>query len=241
MQRPITQTITHLFLDAIYLPVRRPGFTAKQALLCAVGIAKDGTKHALGFLLGDRESADAWNALIRELLVRGLNHKALRLVISDDHKAILAAVAEQLNTPHQLCVVHKMRNALARVAAKNRKDFYADFKAVYWAQSPEDAQRALGRLEAKWGSMYPKATQIACANSEAFLRFHNEPQYLWRTLRSTNLIERFNREIRRRLNSVGTMHGENVLHKLLWCVATEQEKRWTKTKLPTVKELKKAA
>lgn len=241
LTRPLPQNIAYLFLDALYLPVRKPGFTKKQALLAAIGLTSDGKRHVLGFLLGDRENQDSWSTLLKELLARGLKRDALALVISDDHKAIASAVSDVLGLPHQLCIIHKMRNALVRVAAPHRKEFYADFKAAFWATSEQEAFVALGRLQAKWAKAYPKATQIACANPEAFLRFMNQPAHFWTILRSTNLIERFNREIRRRLRPAGAMHSENELWKLLWAVSTEQEKRWEKRSLNHFKNQKKGA
>ena len=245
LQRPIAEAFEYLYLDAIYLPFKYPKATETAALLCAIGLTGSGKRCVLGFLLGDKESEDSWTALIKDLLARGLQRDAIVLVISDEHKAILAAVRNTLGgKPHQLCVIHKMRNTLCRVHGKHhRKKFYADFKAIFWANSKEDALRAVGRLEANWARLYPKAVQIACANVDAFLRFMNEPLKLWTILRSTNLIERFNRELRRRLNAAGTMVSENELWKLAGSVAQEQEKRWAKRKLykSIVKEQKKAA
>jgi putative transposase len=242
LHRPIVPPIDYLFLDALYLPVRKPGFTTDQALLVAVGITPEKLRIPLGFMLGDRENNDSWGTFLKELLSRGLSGEALTLVISDDHKAIAAAVKDVLAADHQLCVVHKMRNALCRVASKHKKEFYADFTAIYWAESKDEALRALGRLESKGGKLYPKATQIACARPQAFLRFMEQPKALWKTLRSTNLIERFNREIRRRLDPAGAMHSENELWKLIWSVASAQELRWAKRYKPqNIKELKNAA
>jgi len=245
LEHPITEPFDYLYLDAIYLPIKLPKATEKAALLCAIGLTRTGKRRVLGFLLGDRENDDSWTALIKDLLRRGLDRDRIDLVISDEHKAILSAVGSTLGNAHQLCVIHKMRNALCRVHGKHhRREFYADFTAIYWAQSKDDALRALGRLEARWGRLYPKAVQIACANPEAFLRFMDQPGELWTILRSTNLIERFNRELRRRLNAAGAMFGENELWKLAGTVAIEQEKRWDKRALKnikTVKELKLAA
>ena len=241
LSRPITQPIAYLFLDALYLPVKKPGFTSKQALLVAIGMTTEGKRFVLGFLLGDRESTDSWSALLKDLLDRGLDHSALALAISDDHKAIAAAMEANLPAPHQLCVIHKMRNALARVASRDRKTFYADFTAAFWAPSKDAALLALGRLQEKWLSVYPKAVQIATANPDAFLRFFDHPKHLWTILRSTNLIERFNREIRRRLNPAGAMHSEDELWKLLWSISNQQEARWNKCKIHVFKDLTHSA
>jgi transposase-like protein len=228
MSRPVPEGIRFLFLDALYLPVRKPGFTAKQALLAAIGVTDQGAKHVLGFVLGDRENHDSWSALIKDLLNRGLKRDALALVLSDDHKAIRSAVDHVLGIPHQLCVVHKMRNALARVSAPNRKEFYRDFTRIYWAKSKSLALVALGELRGRWQSVYPKAVDIATAESDQFLRFMDFPEPFWTTLRSTNLIERFIRELRRRLRPAGALPAENALWKLVWSVSVEQERRWAR-------------
>jgi transposase-like protein len=241
LARKLPEGITYLFIDALYLPVRKETFTTKQALLVAMGLTKDGKRHLLGFLLGDKESNDSWSTLLKELLARGLKRNDVALVISDDHKAIRAAVHDVLGLPHQLCVIHKMRNTLVRVAAGHRKEFYADFKAAFWAKSRKDALMALGRLEAKWVKLYPKAVQSATADADLFLRFHDQPEPLWTVLRSTNLIERFNRELRRRLRPAGAMQTENEAWKIVWAVSTEQEKRWNRRRVHGAKELALAA
>jgi transposase-like protein len=230
LARPLPAGIVYLFLDAIYLPLRRKT-TDQQALLVALGLTADGHAHVLGFLLGDRESTDSWSTLLKELLARGLDRSILRLAISDDHKAIRAAVDQELAVPHQLCVVHKMRNARLRVASKDRRAFLRDFKAAYWAESKDQALLALGRLQATWQSAYPAATRTALADAEAFLRFMDQPRALWTTLRTSNLIERFNRELRRRLRSAGALPGEDSLWKLVWSVSVEQDKRWSRRRV----------
>lgn len=225
--RAIPEAIRYLFLDALYLPVRRKT-TVKQALLVAMGVTADGQRHILGILLGDREAEDSWSALLKDLKNRGLKRDDLRLVISDDHKAIFSSVAAELGIPHQLCVVHKLRNIRLRVAASDRDDFLADFKAIFWAASRELALQSAGRLQARWEARYPKAVTLTLDRLESFTRFFDEPQAYWTLLRSTNLIERFNRELRRRLDSAGAMQSELEVLKLVWSVSLAQEKRWTR-------------
>jgi transposase-like protein len=226
LARPVAQDIRHLYLDACYLPAKKLGFTASQALLVAIGTDAKGYNHVLGFLFGDREDKDTWTAFLKDLLNRGLDRQSLRLAVSDEHGAIRASVAEVLAVPHQICLVHKMRNVRARVAAKDRSAFLADFKAVYWAKNRDLANQALGQLRARWQGRYPKAVAITEANFDACLTFMREPQALWTTLRSSNVIERFIRELRRRLRPAGAMMAEAEVWKLVWAVSTEQERRW---------------
>ena len=241
LNRPIPPDIAYLFLDAIYLPVRRSKFTAKEAILVALGVTPEGKRHVLGFLLGDRESDDSWSALVKDLLARGLDRSKIKLAISDDHKGISSAVRNLLAVPHQLCVVHKMRNVRVRIAAKDQKEFLADFKKIFWADSKEEAYKAIGVLQATWGARYPKAVELTCADPDRFLGFLGEPKAIWKTLRSSNLIERFNRELRRRLRPAGAMQAEGEVWKLVWSISNEQERRWENKRVHGAKHLKMAA
>lgn len=229
---PIPADIHYLFLDALYLPVRRPGFTKEQALLLALGVDAEDRRHVLGFILGDRESKDSWQSLIKDLLARGLDRATLRLVVSDEHKGIESAVADLLGVAHQLCVVHLERNVKHRVAAPDWKAVLEDFQRVFWAASREEALRALGQLQGRWGPRYPKAVALVTRRFEDHIRFFNEPQRLWTLLRCTNLIERFIRELRRRLDSAGAMHSEMEVSKLVWSVSQAQQARWARAWKP---------
>ncbi|MDD5657352.1 MAG: IS256 family transposase [Elusimicrobia bacterium] len=223
---PIPAGIQYLFLDAIYLPVRRPGFTSEQALLLALGVDGDGRRHVLGFALGDRESKDSWAALIKDLLARGLDRQVLHLVISDEHKGIESAVSELLAVAHQLCVVHLERNVKHKVAAPDWKDVLADFHRIFWTPNRDESVRALGAFEGRWAAAYPRTVALVTRRFEDHVRFFAEPDKFWTLLRCTNLIERFNRELRRRLNPAGAMHSELKVSKLVWAVAEAQKSRW---------------
>ncbi len=238
--RPITDEIAYLFLDALYLPVRVSKFTAKQAILAAIGITPDGKRHVLGFLLGDRESEDSWSAFIKELKARGLDTSKIKLAISDDHKAIGAAVSKLLAVPHQLCIVHKMHNVRVRIAGKDQKEFMADFKKIFWAPNRESAYIALGQLQSRWKRFYPKAVELTCADPERFLTFMNEDKAIWSTLRSSNLIERFNRELRRRLRPAGAMQAEGEVWKLVWSISIEHQRRWETKRIHGAKHMSAA-
>jgi transposase-like protein len=235
--RAVPEDIEYLFLDALYLPVQwrktlslQEGFTTKQALLCCLGIDSQGQTHVLGHLLGLRENLESWEALIEALLKRGLNPSRLRLVISDEHKAIIGAVQNKLGTPHQYCIFHKMKNIRLRVPNQDRQAYLEDFRGIFWAKSREDAVRAVGVLEGKWASRYPKVVELTLANLDNFLMFMNEPKARWKALRTSNRIERFNAELRRRLRPAGTIHSGLELTKIFWSVSESQERTWKKKK-----------
>lgn len=231
--RPISDDILYIFLDALYLPVHwrstealAKGFTAKQALLCGLGIDSAGITHYLGHLLGDRENQESWNAFLDNLLKRGLNPAHIHLAISDEHKAIIAAVQNKLGIPHQYCVFHKMQNVRTRIPGQDRKAFLEDFSTVFWAESRDKAVQATGFLQAKWSDRYPRIVELTLRNLENYLMFMNEPKERWKSLRTSNRIERFNAELRRRLRPAGTIHSELELTKIIWSVSNAQEKTW---------------
>jgi putative transposase len=236
-KRMIPEDIEYMFLDALYLPVVRQKFTSKEALLVALGIDSKGNCTVLGYLLGDRESNDSWESFLEELIAKGLRRENINMVISDEHKAIVSSVESILRVPHQLCVFHKMKNVRVRVASPDKKEFMADFKNIYWASSIDEAKRHSGILEGKWGKRYHKAVEISLRNFESYTVFFNEPKELWKSIRTSNRLERFNRELRRRLRPAGAMHTELELRKIVWTVSDAQETRWGKRKAIGYKEL----
>ncbi|MBW0008311.1 MAG: transposase [Sphingomonas sp.] len=159
------------------------------------------------------------------MLKRGINVQPLRLVISDEHKGIESAVARLLGVVHQLCIVHLLRNIKTRVAAPNWKAVLANLRAVFGANSRQDASRSLGALQARQSS-YPKAVEVVTRRFDDHLHFFKNLDRLWTLLRSSNFIERFNRELRGRLRPVGAMHSELEVLKFVWAVSEAQQKRW---------------
>lgn len=230
-KKPIAPDISYLFLDATYLPFKRPQKTHKNALFLALGVTSEGTRHFLGYFVGDRESTDSWEAFLDELLDRGLRRDHLRLVVSDHHKGIEGAVQSRLGLPQQLCLVHLLRNLRARVSRTNWKLFLEDFKAIFWARSKEEALVAKGRFVERWEKWYSKAVGMVVERFDGYVQFMNEPKPLWRYLRSTNLIERFIREVKRRTRSAGAMHSELEVGKLLYSVTQDQEASWRNRRL----------
>lgn len=177
-KRPLPEGIRYLYLDALYLTVRRQETGVKQALLVAIGVDGNLKRHFLGYMVGDRESEASWVAMLEDLLNRGLDRKSLRMVVSDAHAGIIAAVEKRLGVTHQLCVVHKMKNVRFRVAWKDQKAFMADFKAVYWAKSREEALVALGSLKARWSKTYPKAVEMTAEKFDSYtLFFQEDPKF----------------------------------------------------------------
>jgi len=237
-KQPLPKDLVFLYLDAMYVSVRRQERFEKTALLIAVGVDKNLKRHFLGFLLGSCENRETWGVLIQNLLDRGLSTETLRLVISDAHEGIREAVKELLKPPHQLCVIHKFRNARARVAQSNQKAFAQDFNRVFWAVNRSQALVALGHLKATWEKVHPKAVETVERDLEEYLLFFDEDPKFWMITRSSNLVERFVEEIRRRLKPARGMQNEFELEKLLYTVAMAQQERWNHLKVHTSRKEK---
>jgi len=119
-----------------------------------------------------------------------------------------------------------MKNVQVRIPSKDKEDFMADFREIFWADSKDESLKAVGRLQAKWDERYPRIVEQVLANLEHFLIFMEEPEERWKNLRTSNRIERFNRELRARLNPAGTIHSELELSKIVWSVSSAQEEGW---------------
>jgi len=232
-KRPLPSNLRYLYLDALYVSLRGPEHFEKSALLVAIGVDEHMKRHFLGFLLASRENRETWSALVQDLLDRGLSASSIRLVISDAHEGIREAVKDLLRTPHQLCVVHKQRNARARVSHANQKAFIVDFNRVFWAENRSQALVALGQLKSRWEKVHPKAVETVERDLEDYLRFFDEDRKYWTITRSSNLIERFMEELRRRLKPARGLQNEFELDKLVYGVATAQQERWNRLKVHT--------
>jgi len=188
----------------------------------------EGHWRRLGVRPGDKQHGGSGWGVGKDRLGRGVDRNARKLVVADEQSGIEQAVKELLNVPHQLCVVHLMRNCTARVAAPHRKLFLELFKNIFWAKTREAALTAAGTLQGRLGAAYPKAVGLVMRRLDDHLRFLDEPEAFWTLLMTSNLIERFNYELRRRLNSAGTMHSELEVLKLMWSISKAQEDRWAK-------------
>ena len=195
--RPIPEDMAWVYLDGFFLKVLREGIgVEREAVYVALGVTPGGQRQVLGFWLLPTESATAWEEVLRELWQRGL--RRVLLFITDGLPGMEEAIRRVYPLAQwQVCVVHRVRSSLAQVRARDRALLAQDLKGIYGARSRVEALEALERLKEAWGSRYPSLVAAWWENSGALLRFYDYPQVLWPYLRSTNLMERFIREVRR--------------------------------------------
>jgi transposase-like protein len=215
----------YLILDARYEKVRRGGRIESTAVLVIAGIEETGRRDVLGYWLGDSESEATWGEAFADLKARGL--KGVELVVSDAHKGIRKALSKHFQgAGWQRCQVHLMRELLNRAAWQDRKELAADLRAIYASEEPEQCLAAAEAVAGKWERRLPKmakALREGVEDTLAVLAFPGEHR---RRLRTTNMIERQNREFRKRTRKVSIFPNEGSAARLYGAMCLELSEKW---------------
>jgi transposase-like protein len=224
LNRPIEGDWPYLWIDATYVKVRQNGRIVSVAVIIAVGVNSDGRREVLGMDIGASEAETFWTAFLRKLARRGL--RGVKLVISDSHEGIKAAVAKVLSTTWQRCRVHFMRNVLAHAGKQGRRVISA-FIATAFAQDDAEAARQQWRHIAD--QIRPKVPKLAAMMDEAeadVLAYMGFPAAHRAKLHSTNPLERLNGEVKRRTEVVGIFPNEAAIERLVGAILMEQNDEW---------------
>jgi transposase-like protein len=222
--RPIEGDWPYVWLDATYVKVRRGGRIVSTAIIIAIGVNGDGRREVLGLDICPSEADTFWGEFLRKLARRGL--RGVKLVISDAHEGLKAAVAKVLGASWQRCRVHFMRNALAH-ANKNGRRVVSAFIATAFAQGSADAAGKQWRNVAD--QLRAKLPKLAALLDEAevdVLAFMSFPREHWDKISSTNPIERLNGEIKRRADVVGIFPNDDAIVRLVGAILMEQNDEW---------------
>lgn len=224
-ERELDGPYPYLYLDATYLKANWGGRVTGVALLAAVGVDAEGHRELLALEVAPAERADAWQALLQGLVDRGL--KGVKLVISDDHEAIKAAVdAELPGVAWQRCLAHFQRNVLAHVAAHARDEVAADLKEIFAVRRRRTAEALAEEFAERWRADYPRAVEIFEAGVADALTYLDFPSGHRRRIRTTNGLERLFQEIKRRTRVVGVFPSERSVIALTTTVAIRVTEKW---------------
>jgi transposase-like protein len=224
LDRPLEGEWPYLWLDATYLKVRQNGRIVSVAVIIAVGVNGAGRREVLGLAIGPSEAETFWTDFLRRLARRGL--RGVKLVISDAHEGLKAAVAKVLHASWQRCRVHFMRNVLAHAGKQGRRVVSA-FIATAFAQNDAEAARTQWRHVAD--QLRPRVPKLAAMMDEAeadVLGYMSFPAAHRAKLHSTNPIERLNGEIKRRTDVVGIFPNEDAIVRLVGAILLEQNDEW---------------
>ncbi len=224
LERPLEGDWPYLWIDATYLKVRQNGRIVSGAVIVAVGVNTDGRREVLGLDIGPSEAEPFWTAFLRKLARRGL--RGVKLVISDAHEGLKAAIAKILSATWQRCRVHFMRNALAH-AGKSGRRVVSAFVATAFAQN--DAESAKQQWRRVADQLRPKLPKLAALMDEAepdVLAYMTFPSQHRAKLHSTNPLERLNGEIKRRTEVVGIFPNEAAITRLVGAILLEQNDEW---------------
>lgn len=196
-QRRLEERYVYAFADGTYFTVIYNAEGCKMPILAVVGISTAGQREVLAFGVGDRENEQAWKDLFDDLKARGV--KEMGLWVSDGNQAMLNAITKKFPTSaRQRCVVHKMDNVLSYIPNKQQEQVEPELKALFYQKSRQEADQAVAAFIEKYQKIYPTAVACLQRDLEACLTFYSFPKDHWKTIRTTNVIERLFGEVKRR-------------------------------------------
>jgi putative transposase len=223
--RHLDEPYPYLILDARYERVREGGVIRSQAVLVAIGINQDGYRQILGVELSGRESQGSWREFLVSLKERGLH--GVEFVVSDDHQGLRRSLMEILpEAAWQRCYVHFLRNALDHMPRKASDDCLQELRWLYDRRNLAEAQKDLSAWLARWQKTYPKLCDWVEENIAETLTFYRLPIGHHKHLKSTNMLERLNEEIKRRTRVVRIVSNQESCLRLIRALAVETHEGW---------------
>ena len=223
--RRLEEAYPYLIVDARYEKVREAGLIRSRAVQIAIGINWDGRREVLGVELANRETESSWRKFLEGLRQRGLH--GVEFVVSDDHAGLRRAIQELLpEAAWQRCYVHFLRNALDYLPRKADDDCLTELRWLYDRQNLQEARRDLAAWLQKWQGKYPKLCDWVENNIEDTLTFYRLPREHHKHLKSTNMLERLNEELKRRTHVVRIFPNEASCLRLTRALAAETHEDW---------------
>jgi transposase-like protein len=223
-RRPLEGRYPYLWLDAKVEKVRDSGRVVRKCLVLAYGVHESGYREVIGLDVGECETEAFWRSFLRSLVERGLT--GVQLVVSDAHAGLKKAIGQMLGCPWQRCSVHFLREALGHVRKDQQGMVAALLRPLFNADSREQASELVGDALERLRKPLPKVAALLEEAEEDLLAFSCFPRDHWPKLRSTNPLERVNREIGRRTDVVGIFPNDKALLRLAASVVIEQNDEW---------------
>ena len=224
-KRRLEEAYPYVIVDARYERIREHGTIQSRAVLIAIGINNDGRRCILGVELAERESRNSWTQFLLGLRERGLH--GVEFVVSDDHAGLKAAIREVMTeAAWQRCYVHFLRNALDYLPRRGDHDCLHELRWIYGRRDVGEARRDLAAWLSKWQAKYSKLCNWVEENIEETLTFYRLPAEHHKHLKSTNMLERLNEEIKRRTHVVRIFPNDASCLRLVRALAVEMHENW---------------
>ena len=223
-ERPLEGAHPYLWLDAKVVKVRDRGHVYPKALVVAYSVHETGRREVIGLDIGEIETEAFWVMFLRSLRERGLT--GVRLCVSDEHLGLKHAIARVLGCPWQRCTVHFVRDMLRHCRPAQRGMVSAALREIFNADSYDSARERCGDVIERLRGPAPKVAELLEGAEEDLLAFYRFPQAHWSKLRSTNPLERVNREIGRRADVVGIFPNDASAIRLAGALLIEQNDEW---------------
>ena len=221
------ESIKYLFIDGVNFRMRIGNSIELVPVLVVIGVNKTGHKMVLGFQAGDKESATNWREFFKDLKKRGLKGENITLGIMDGLTGLEKVFREEFSKAKvQRCQVHVSRNVLAKVTRKHQKEVTDDIRSIFYASTKDKAMEFFEEFKKKWIKEHPSAIRCFENSIDSCLTFFNFPQEEWSALRTTNIIERVNKEYKRRTKSMEIVAGEKACYTLLAFISYKMELHW---------------
>lgn len=229
--------VKYIFLDGVNFRMRVNRSVELIPVLAAIGVTDSGHRLVLSLQSGDKESAATWREFFKDLKFRGLDGSNVKLGIMDGLAGLERVFVQEFpQATVQRCQVHVARNVLAKVPKKLKKEVADDVRSIFYASSRKKAVGLFKVFVDKWETALPSAVSCLDRSINSCLTFFNFPEEEWISLRTTNIIERLNKEFKRRTKPMEILAGENACYRLLAFISLRMELHWRSNPIGKVRK-----